>query len=149
MKPAALLLDPSIRVFGHLRCCQSVIRLVTKSAALLFGFGRHGAFKAYSILNSLISLFVSLLAHSAQINPCWAACLALTVRTLGWLPRLVVWLSWFPSFLLVTSLPSLWRKNGNTLFPLFALSLTLISLRLSFFTFFGSNLQVSVVTLRL
>lgn len=32
---------------------------------------------------------------------------------LGWLPRLVVWLSWFSCFLLVPSLPS-WRKKGNT-----------------------------------
>lgn len=55
------------------------------------------------------------LSHPAQINPWWAACLALTVRTLGWLPSLVVWLSWFPCFLLVPSLPSVGRKNGNTL----------------------------------
>lgn len=62
----------------------------------------------------LISLFLCPLARPARINPCCAACLALTVRKLSWLPRLVVWLSWFPCLELVHSLHS-WRKNENSL----------------------------------
>jgi len=67
-----------------------------------------------SVHTSRFNRSVFLLSHPVEINPCWAACLALTVRMLGWLPRLVVWLSWFPCFSLVPGLPS-WRKKGSTL----------------------------------
>lgn len=52
---------------------------------------------------------------SAQINPCRAARLAQTVRKPPWLPRLVVWLSWFLCFSLVPSLPRKKRDATNAL----------------------------------